>query len=314
MVVMIHVPIPSMVGSYAWFLSEILSYGICLISVPFFFVISGYFLGRSVPHGQTMNWWKRAMKKRIISLFVPYLIFNVLFWLFHHEWTGMVSISEFIFSILGNPFKYPVLGPMWYVRTLLLYVVISPLILKYINNSGGVIGAYLIGVVYYLLIGNDVGEKIPFSFFKYSFSLPNLFYFVFGVYASKHKVISLTRRHAYLFLGVAILILLGKTYLHFNGMSSSNIWRMVFCPMALIAFWKLCPDFRVSRFMMSLSFPIYLIHYFLLTYMLDLGFRVNSAYSFIFFYLFLLCLTIIVSLLLKKYLPASLLKVLFGGR
>lgn len=46
MVVLIHVPVPSTVGSAGWYLSSIFSYGACLISVPFFLIVSGFFLGR----------------------------------------------------------------------------------------------------------------------------------------------------------------------------------------------------------------------------------------------------------------------------
>ena len=47
LVVLIHVPVPSGQLSPGWFLSKLFSYGICLISVPIFFVISGFFFWKT---------------------------------------------------------------------------------------------------------------------------------------------------------------------------------------------------------------------------------------------------------------------------
>lgn len=108
MVVLIHVPVPSTVGSVGWYLSSIFSYGICLISVPFFLIVSGFFLGR---HLDENGWYKNALRKRVKSLLIPYIIFNALYWGVTHLNTDQWSIHNVVMGVVGSPFGNPSLGP-----------------------------------------------------------------------------------------------------------------------------------------------------------------------------------------------------------
>ena len=122
MVVLIHVPLPSIVGSAGWYLSSIFSYGICLISVPFFLIVSGFFLGR---HLGENGWYKNAIKKRVRSLLIPYIIFNTLYWGVTHLNLDLWSVKNIVIGVVGNPFGYPSLGPSWYIRSLLIFVAMA---------------------------------------------------------------------------------------------------------------------------------------------------------------------------------------------
>lgn len=134
LVVLIHVPIPSTQLSSGWYLSKFLSYGICLISVPSFFVISGFFLGL---HQNETGWWKREVVKRIKSLLLPYLSFNLLYFLWISDFEHL-SFSTMIKATIGSPFGFPTLGPTWYIRSLFLFVLISPLLRRMASSGGGI--------------------------------------------------------------------------------------------------------------------------------------------------------------------------------
>ena len=186
LVVLIHVPVPSVQLSPGWFLSKLFSYGICLISVPIFFVISGFFLGR---HQNETGWWKREVVKRIKSLLVPYFCFNLLYFLwisgFHN-----IGFTTLIRATISSPFDYPTLGPLWYVRSLLLYIVISPL---FINcTRGGVLVAFTFSAIF-LVFNEYIQDNKLLSFFRYTLSIPNIPYFIMGIYLANNSVNQLSK-------------------------------------------------------------------------------------------------------------------------
>ena len=49
MVVVIHCRPAFEVGSVGWWVKQMLEAGVCHVAVPFFFVVSGYFLSRKLP-------------------------------------------------------------------------------------------------------------------------------------------------------------------------------------------------------------------------------------------------------------------------
>lgn len=63
-------------GSLVWWWEQIGHYGVFCAAVPFFFVCSGFFLGR---HCDEEGWWSRGCLKRVRSLLVPYLIWSAVF-------------------------------------------------------------------------------------------------------------------------------------------------------------------------------------------------------------------------------------------
>ena len=74
LVVSIHVDWPSDVPlSAGWVLSNALAGGYAGIAVPFFFVVSGYFLAK---HFDEDGWWRREVTKRINSLVVPFFLWT----------------------------------------------------------------------------------------------------------------------------------------------------------------------------------------------------------------------------------------------
>jgi len=101
---------------------HIVSLGIADYPVSFFFIVSGYFLSRKF--SPTLNWFGNELKKRTSSLLVPYLIYiGIGFWLF--DCSSRITILDG----LGITSLLPAVGPLWYVRTLILLCILSPIIL-----------------------------------------------------------------------------------------------------------------------------------------------------------------------------------------
>lgn len=74
-----HVGYDTDVGSAGWWFVRMTRCGICCLAVPFFFVVSGYFLSR---HFGEPGWWRKETAKRLMSLAVPYLVWGAIFFVF----------------------------------------------------------------------------------------------------------------------------------------------------------------------------------------------------------------------------------------
>lgn len=91
LVVILHIDPNFEVCSFGWCLDRLFNDGIGRVAVPFFFLVSGFFLAQ---HVTEEGWWRRAISSRFRTLFVPYLIWNLL-WL-------MMPLAIAVFSNLAN--------------------------------------------------------------------------------------------------------------------------------------------------------------------------------------------------------------------
>ena len=107
--------------------------GICgKLSVPIFLLISGYLFFREGSYELTKELWISKLKKRVFSLLVPYLLWNFIGYIIYAITVGF-SFEDFFHSfwvidIPGRSGSSPIDGPLWYVRNLMIMVVISPII------------------------------------------------------------------------------------------------------------------------------------------------------------------------------------------
>ena len=112
------------------------------IAVPFFFVAAGYFLAG---HIHEYNWWKRETEKRLRSLLLPYFIWEALYFTYSIPFVLLANIlanapltrniPDIISIFALNPMQGGGLGPLWFVRTLFVFVLISPIIATPIKLS-----------------------------------------------------------------------------------------------------------------------------------------------------------------------------------
>jgi surface polysaccharide O-acyltransferase-like enzyme len=103
------------------------SYSVSRIAVPIFFVITGFFLVKGY---QNKGWFIKEFRKRFFSLYVPFVTWNVVGLIVVLLAGGSHDGADFILArILGfNP--YVRLGCMqfWYLQTVFIYVLASPLL------------------------------------------------------------------------------------------------------------------------------------------------------------------------------------------
>ena len=94
------------------------------IAVPYFFMVSGFFfLGKNYYEPQS---YRQMIIKKIHTLFIPFVIWNV---------TGALCLLPFdkkavgtdIFSVIQNLFNSHWYGPLWYVRDLMVVMMLYPI-------------------------------------------------------------------------------------------------------------------------------------------------------------------------------------------
>ncbi len=78
-----HVMREHSIGSASWYIFQFFDCGLSRIAVPFFFLASGFFLSK---HINEIGWYKNAVTKRIRTLILPFLVWNILWFFFQLLW------------------------------------------------------------------------------------------------------------------------------------------------------------------------------------------------------------------------------------
>lgn len=247
------------------FLQNLLG-GICgKLSVPIFLLISGYLFFREGSYALTKELWISKLKKRISSLLVPYLLWNFIGYIIYAIKVGF-SLEDFFHSfwvidIPGRSGSSPIDGPLWYVRNLMIMVVISPIITYMIKYTKW----YLILIMTILWIIQippfNKGIGIAFYFFSLGGYLR-----VFD-----YHVENLQRYAKYLILAYPIYVIYA-----FLMQSNSNCWDFQFgIILGIVAIFSLTMHFikcgngnsKTTQILSETSFFIYCLHDLLLQFL-----------------------------------------------
>lgn len=274
-VVFIHLSnVPTCVGSSAWKVWYFVRMICATIGVPYFFVVSGYFLSR---HCDESDWYQRSIKSRISSLIIPFLVWNVATLLYGRVLCPLLcelikgkslwqplTLKGLMTSFGLNPFIGPADGPLWYVRALCIFVLISPVIVKVVRKMGFWVLPLLFG--FYLLVnpghvdfdGFWVSAKWR-SFWRFGFSVEGLFYFTLGVCLNYNKVT--VKKKIALCLGVVgILLGIVRMSLKANGCCDCGYLVPFTIPFVMLGLWTVMPTKRWSMWLVASSFAIYVSH------------------------------------------------------
>lgn len=116
---------------------------ICPVALPVLFMISGYLLFKNF----SISTYATKMKRRIGRLAVPYVAWNIFFVLFFVAGSMAVPrlaarVTTFdLFSLQGAVSKvisftvHPIDGPLWFLRTLFVFSLLSPIMALFLKNK-----------------------------------------------------------------------------------------------------------------------------------------------------------------------------------
>lgn len=171
---------------------------ICPAALPVLFFISGYFTFYNYDNKK----YPSKLKKRFKRLAVPYLCWNVLFIVLYLSFAnlfpriadrvvalGLTSFSG-IFSKILSFTVHPIDGPLWFMRTLFVYSVMSPLLWLFVRNrTGNIIGM----VILIIFSGFNIMPDL-FSNSQWRYPLYSLFAFLIGGIVAKIRILDLQRK------------------------------------------------------------------------------------------------------------------------
>lgn len=314
-------------------------------AVPIFFVISGYLFATKTDFGQQPHWYSLTIKKRIKSLLVPYILWNII----HVLTISLVKMLEnihagrpmLLYTGLYEPLlsfgnlvrifgldlgKPPIEGVLWFVRNLLILFLISPLFMFFMKRRR---------TAFFFLLFLLVAEGIISYFITLNHGklwagcrLESLLFFSLGMYLAFYPVPHAISRAFRLVLPVFWLTIAFTAALHFPY-RHFVITRILFWLTTLTgvgAIWLL-PDLfpalrRIGKWSIAKdSFFLYIFHCIILVIFLSpsvenaLGQKLHIPVFGIFCLRFLIPLifSLLTAEALKRFLP-KVYRILVGGR
>ncbi|MDR0825211.1 MAG: acyltransferase [Prevotella sp.] len=301
------------------------------IVIPTFYFISGFLFFLNVQEWN-VNMYGAKLKSRFYSLVIPYLFWNLLalalFFIAENMpfISGLFSgdymkikdygIKEFLMAFWvkeGGVALSPFVYPLWFVRDLIVIVVMTPLVywtIRYLK----IFGLAVLFALWYLDVFNIAGLNTA-----------GLFFFSAGAYFGLHKINLTTFFNKMYYLSMLYpalsLIDLATRYHEFN----KHIHYIGIIVGVIFLFNVVSSGIRrgklhVSVFLANAGFFVYVTHepWLLLIKKLSFSvFRPSSEISYILLFLipalFIIGLSLSVYYLMNKYMP-RVLKVIDGGR
>ena len=241
------------------FVSEMISHNFARLAVCWFYTISGYFFFRYLKKEDfSFKWVTGKWKKRIWSLLIPYLIWNLLAFC-------LPALKGLLFARLGigthnempdiNPLFWlwtgPADFPLYFMRDLMIMSIIAPAAYLLFRRFRWLSLALLLG-----LYVSPLNPGLP--------AMRAIFFFFLGVWLGTWKVnmLAICRKVRWPAAVLAVVLLLIASY--FNA-SPYHEWLLrAFYPFGMITFMNICDHLvdneRMNRRLVSLSSAVFFIY------------------------------------------------------
>jgi surface polysaccharide O-acyltransferase-like enzyme len=165
--------------TWNYYLQEFITNGLARVAVPFFAFIAGLFFFLSY---KNLSSYPKAIKKRINSLLIPYLVASFLIFIVEYvygviQWDlSLENFDLFIRDVLFTPISVQ----FWFLRDLMILVLLTPIIFKLVSQLE--LWIMVPVMVLWLL---DI-EIMPLFAGRHVITIETLSFFILGCYFSQH--------------------------------------------------------------------------------------------------------------------------------
>lgn len=241
------------------------------LAMPVFFFFSGYLLMQGF---RFENYFEK-IKRRVKRLCVPYVLWNLIFVVSYLAMSSVVpriqrrvdsfeitTLSGILTKTLGF-LTPPINMPLWFIRTIFIYAVISPLFLLLWKKGRGVL-LWIVSFLWilFLLVSGLDADWVN------SYSALSFCMFVLGVHFSLQRVdpIGFFRGRIWLIIGFSAFVL--RTFVSWNDLLPWGIGDFILSSMSLslminlsVPFAKIVENVGAWACLRDSSFFIYCGHF-----------------------------------------------------
>ncbi|ABM03015.1 hypothetical protein Ping_1180 [Psychromonas ingrahamii 37] len=178
------------IGFISEFIQAFISNGLARIAVPLFFLISGYLF--FLAFTWSLEKYQSKVKSRLRTLVIPFLFWNAIcilvffiaqsipstsvFFSGSNQYIATYNVFDFFNNLLGLN-KSPISYQFWFIRDLIVMVILAPLFLLILNNKN--ISTFVFACLFTLWFIGFWPIYVP--------SLAAFFFFYAGAYFSNMK-------------------------------------------------------------------------------------------------------------------------------
>lgn len=250
------------------FFSEMISHNFARLAVCWFYVISGYFFFWSLKDGEfSWSWVGAKWKKRIRTLLLPYLFWNLLLVVLTIVKTKTFALAGFgddggIEYIRSTGPLYwlwngPVNFPLYFMRDLMVMSLCAPVIYFIFHNLKLKGGLALMLVIFSLYAFTPWMPEVP------GFNFRVVVFFGLGALLGLYKVnmLSVCRKMKWPAALLSVVLLIAATYT--NALPCHNAFLYVFFPFGMMTFMniidRLIDNEKRCRVMCDLAATVFFI-------------------------------------------------------
>lgn len=234
------------------------------LAVPCFFFISGFLFYQQL-HNWDWDVWKKKIRRRIRTLFLPYILYIIIaffvYWLYALiQGTQIPIYQQFIqdggmkifWGTNGNiplgPQATPLDGPLWFIRDLIYYSIASPLIFLFVVRTR------MVGILALCMTSLVLPQFVP----------EGLVFFSIGAYLQieNKNILELVGQWKWTIYATALVLLLA-IYFFFDYRRYIELFFILF---GIGTSFGVAADFlktgriQVNPFLVRSSFFIFAIH------------------------------------------------------